>query len=173
MACNQNCQQGRNCNCSPPPIWKDPETWIAGLGWTIAMTICALLLWVGVGIAHGKPTTYQQNVRCLAEVVYREARGEEHRGQLAVAQTVINRTKSAIFPNDLCKVVFQPGQFSWTKGWKGDWRADYDSYQVARVALMGTHSLRDFKALYFHNQTVNPGWKYKKIATIGNHSFYT
>lgn len=170
MACNQNCQQGRKCNCLPPI--KEPETWIVVLGWFIAMTICALLLWVGVTTAHAKLTPYQQNVRCLAEAVYREARGESYRGQLAVAQTVINRTKSAIFPNSICKVVFQKGQFSWTKNWKNDWRANYDSYQVARVALMGTHSMRDFKALYFHSTTVNPGWKYKKIATIGNHKFY-
>lgn len=173
MPCNQNCQQGRNCDCSPL-IKPEPnyDRW-GYVIWACTMGACAFLLWAVVNIAVAKSNTpYEQNVRCLAEAVYREARGESYRGQLAVAQTVINRTRVAIFPNSICKVVFQPGQFSWTKGWKNDWRANRDSYQVARVALMGTHSMRDFNALYFHNTSVKPGWNKKKVARIGNHIFY-
>jgi spore germination cell wall hydrolase CwlJ-like protein len=116
--------------------------------------------------------TYQQKVRCLSEAVYHEARGESYRGQLAVAQTVLNRVKSRQFPNTVCGVVFQRGQFSWTTAWNQSWNANRDSMQVAKVALMGTHSLKDFQALYFHNTSVKPGWKRKHIATIGNHVFY-
>lgn len=117
--------------------------------------------------------TYDQKVKCLGEAVYREARGESYRGQLAVAQTVLNRVRSPQFPNTVCGVVFQKGQFSWTKTWRaGDWNSDHHHQQVARVALMGTHSLRDFKALYFHNHTVRPQWKRKYLATIDNHIFY-
>lgn len=170
MPCNQNCQQGRTCNC-PPPV-EDVPTWWAALVWGLTMGVCSVVLWAFVTTAHAKLTPYQQNVKCLAEAVYREARGETYRGQLAVAQTVINRTRVAIFPNSICKVVFQKGQFSWTQGWKADWRADHHSYQVARVALMGSHSMRDFNALYFHNTSVKPGWNKKKIARIGNHIFY-
>lgn len=137
------------------------------------MVVCTFILWGLVNLAHAKGEYYQQNVRCLAEAVHREARGESHRGQLAVAQTVINRTRVSIFPNQICKVVFQKGQFSWTAAWKGDWKADYQSHQIARLALMGTHSMKDFKALYFHNTTVNPNWNRKKIAKIGNHIFYS
>lgn len=135
--------------------------------------LCGILLWALVNTAHAKAEGYKQNVRCLAEAVYREARGESYRGQLAVAQTVINRTKVGFFPGQICRVVFQKNQFTWTKNWDRSWSADRDSIQVARVALMGTHSMRDFKALYFHNTTVNPGWKRKKIAHIGNHVFYS
>ncbi len=139
---------------------------------TITTALCLVALWASVNPAHSKATSYDQRVRCLAEVVYREARGEPHRGQLAVAQTVINRVKSSQFPNDICSVVFQKSQFSWTQGWDRAWRADHQSVQVARVALMGTHSMMDFQALYFHNKTVKPSWKRKHIATIGNHVFY-
>ena len=170
MPCNKNCQQGRTCTC-PPPV-EDVPTWWAALVWGLTMGVCSVVLWAFVTTAHAKITPYQQNVRCLAEAVYREARGETYRGQLAVAQTVINRTRVAIFPNSICKVVFQKGQFSWTQGWRNDWRADHHSYQVARVALMGSHSMRDFNALYFHNTSVKPGWNKKKIARIGNHIFY-
>lgn len=116
--------------------------------------------------------TYQQKVRCLSEAVYREARGESYRGRLAVAQTVLNRVKSVHFPNTVCGVVFQKSQFSWTKTWNQSWTADRDSTQVARVALMGTHSLKDFHALYFHNKTVKPAWKRQYLTTIDNHVFY-
>jgi len=116
--------------------------------------------------------TYQQKVRCLSEAVYHEARGESYRGQLAVAQTVLNRVKSRQFPSTVCKVVFQKNQFSWTKSWNQSWNADRDSVQVAKVALMGTHSFKDFKALYFHSKMVKPSWKRQYLTTIDNHVFY-
>lgn len=134
--------------------------------------VLAVTLSTPVQTAHGVES-YNQKVICLSEAVYREARGEGYRGQLAVAQTVLNRTRNTHFPATVCAVVFQKGQFSWTRSWrKGDWTADHHSAQVARIALMGTHSLKDFKALYFHNTTVRPHWKRKRLATIGNHVFY-
>jgi spore germination cell wall hydrolase CwlJ-like protein len=116
--------------------------------------------------------TYQQKVRCLSEVVYQEARGESYRGQLAVAQTVLNRAKSVHFPNTVCGVVFQKNQFSWTRTWNQSWNADRGSIQVAKVALMGTHSLKNFNALYFHSTSIKPPWKRQYLTTIDNHVFY-
>jgi spore germination cell wall hydrolase CwlJ-like protein len=169
MHCNHKCNQGRQCNgCdgAPQPHWAWMTTWILVACWAF------LMCWMLIGTAHAKMETYQQKVRCLSEVVYHEARGESYRGQLAVAQTVLNRVKSSRFPNHVCTVVFQKGQFSWTKTWNKSWNADRDSRQVARVALMGSHSMKDFKALYFHNTNVNPNWNRKRLATIGNHVFY-
>jgi len=45
--------------------------------------------------------------KCLAEAVYFEARGEAVRGQIAVAQVVMNRTFSGFYPNTVCGVVYQ------------------------------------------------------------------
>ena len=45
--------------------------------------------------------------KCLAEAVYFEARGEAVRGQIAVAQVVMNRVFSGYYPNTVCGVVFQ------------------------------------------------------------------
>ena len=45
--------------------------------------------------------------RCLANAVYFEARGESVRGQIAVAQVVMNRVFSPFYPNDVCGVVYQ------------------------------------------------------------------
>src|SRR5262249_45340348 len=44
---------------------------------------------------------------CLATPLYFEARGEPVRGQIAVAQVVMNRVFSGYYPNDVCGVVYQ------------------------------------------------------------------
>src|ERR1700736_1072907 len=48
----------------------------------------------------------QQN-RCLAEAIYFEARGESWGGQAAVAQVVLNRVSSGLYPATICGVVYQ------------------------------------------------------------------
>ena len=53
---------------------------------------------------------------CLARAVYFEAKGEPLRGQLAVAQVILNRTQSGRFPSSVCGVVKQRGQFSFVRG---------------------------------------------------------
>src|SRR5581483_10954890 len=45
--------------------------------------------------------------KCLAEAVYFESRGEPKRGQIAVAQVVMNRVFSGFYPTDVCGVVYQ------------------------------------------------------------------
>ncbi len=45
--------------------------------------------------------------RCLANAIYFEARSEPVRGQMAVAQVVVNRAFSGFYPNDICGVVYQ------------------------------------------------------------------
>ena len=45
--------------------------------------------------------------KCLAEAVYFEARGEAVRGQIAVAQVVLNRAFSGFYPSTVCAVVYQ------------------------------------------------------------------
>src|SRR5258707_1489021 len=45
--------------------------------------------------------------KCLAEAVYFEARGEAVRGQIAVAQVVMNRAFSGFYPSTVCGVGYQ------------------------------------------------------------------
>lgn len=52
---------------------------------------------------------------CLAAAIFFEARGEPIKGQLGVAHTVINRVNHPKFPNDVCSVIAQRGQFPWFK----------------------------------------------------------
>lgn len=53
------------------------------------------------------------SLMCMALAIYMEARGEPLRGKQAVAEVVNNR--SLAWNRDTCGVVFQRGQFSWTR----------------------------------------------------------
>lgn len=112
--------------------------------------------------------------QCLAAVVYHEARGEPREGQLAVAQVVLNRSRSGKFPKSICGVAYQPGQFSGFASRSGgrnarQWSSALD---VADAALDGERADGVGKAMYFHATYVQPGWNRTRLATIGNHVFY-
>lgn len=111
---------------------------------------------------------------CLAKNIYYEARGESYKGMLAVAKVTINRVASPGFPDTVCKVVYQPRQFSWTLR-KNNQIRDLHAWEVSlRIAdLMldpESRHLSNFKLLYFHNNTVSP--KTRNYVVIGNHLFY-
>ena len=125
----------------------------------------ALLLAVPLG------TTANSDTKCLAEAIYHEARGEPYLGMLAVAQVVINRMRSPGFPGTICGVVYQPGQFSWTK--TKTRQMNVHAVYVADIALSGEHELKHFRATYFHNHKVKPRWNnLEKVKVIGRHTFY-
>lgn len=117
-----------------------------------------------------------QEVICLAKNIYWESRGESLAGKLAVAKVTLNRTKHEDFPSTICKVVYQPGQFSWTAKRNTkikDTRAWQESLEIARDALRtGLTELRGFSALYFHSGRRPWNWKGQLVAKIGAHRFY-
>ena len=115
----------------------------------------------------------KSDLKCLAETVYHESRGESFRGRLAVAQVVVNRVRMKPWPNSICKVVFQKNQFSWTRHWK-TWNHDHSSLAVARLVLLQPeHPLMYFKATYFHSGYYPKSWpRLTYIKTIGKHHFY-
>jgi spore germination cell wall hydrolase CwlJ-like protein len=53
------------------------------------------------------PDNLSREQRCLAEAVYFEARSEPEEGQAAVAQVVLNRARSGLYPSSVCGVVYQ------------------------------------------------------------------
>jgi spore germination cell wall hydrolase CwlJ-like protein len=117
----------------------------------------------------------QRDVRCLADNIYHEARGEPFRGQLAVAQVTINRFRSNRHGKTICAVVHQRRQFSWTnnKPRVRDLKRWQDSYTVAQFMLTGAQ-MQKFPANFYHTKKVNPYWNRTKRIThvIGNHIFY-
>lgn len=65
---------------------------------------------------------------CLALAIYYETRSEPLEGQLAVAKVILNRVDSDHYPNDVCDVVYQPRQFSFTHDGKPE-RPRHDSWE--------------------------------------------
>lgn len=117
---------------------------------------------------------------CLALNVYHEARGEPFLGQVAVAQVTMNRVASAAYPDNICDVVTQPYQFSWTGDGLSDQpkdpRAWQDALSVAAMVLdfgARTAGVSD-ETLYYHASSVTPAWSAEmaSLGQIGNHRFY-
>ncbi|MHA7871909.1 MAG: cell wall hydrolase [Hyphococcus sp.] len=121
---------------------------------------------------------------CLAQAIYYEARSEPRIGQLAVADVVLNRVASPLYPNSICEVVFQGSerrtgcQFSFTcdgsmqarlnqRKWKG-------SEELAGAILAGVRAPVSRNATHYHANYVSPHWarKLTPTATIGTHKFY-
>lgn len=115
---------------------------------------------------------HEQQINCLAENIYHEARGQPTKGKIAVSNVVINRTKSGKFPSTPCAVIKQRSkkgcQFSWvcTKRRILDSIAYLESKRIARQVYY--HEVGDVTngALYF-----NTGSR-KYSMRIGAHSFY-
>lgn len=86
------------------------------------------------------PRSSDRLVRCVAQAVYHEARGESVKGQQAVADVVANRARSGRW-GDHCGVVDAPRQFSGRSGWSSP-RPGVDAWdralEIARKAVSGT-----------------------------------
>lgn len=119
------------------------------------------------------------DMKCLAQAVYFESRGEPIEGQLAVAEVVINRAKSDLYPDSYCDVITQPAQFSFVHRGRIP-TADESStawqhaVAIAEIAQNNLWRSKAEGALYFHATYVNPRWAHQKVelAQIDTHIFY-
>jgi Cell Wall Hydrolase len=123
--------------------------------------------------------------KCLANAVYFESRGESVRGQIAVAQVVLNRSFSGYYPNDVCGVVYQNArrrlacQFTFACDGIPDVVTEPDAWdratRIATATLGGKVWLPEIgKATHYHASWVHPWWvrTMRKLTRIGVHSFY-
>jgi len=122
---------------------------------------------------------------CLSTAVYFEARGESYRGQVGVAQVVMNRVKSSVFPNSICGVVFQ------NKSWRNRCQFSFacdgipdrvrepaawaKAEEVTQKVTSGEIYLPEVaNAINYHANYVYPAWapRMKRLTQIGTHIFY-
>ena len=119
-----------------------------------------------------------RELECLAAGVYFESKSEPLTGQLAVGQVIANRANShGRFPSSYCGVLFQRGQFSFIRGghWPAVNRSSRQWQTAVAIAKIVDEDLKDSaaqNALFFHAKRVSPGWRLKRVASIGNHVFY-
>lgn len=111
-----------------------------------------------------------KDVKCLATAIFHEANAESVKGQIAVANVIMNRVESKDFPNSVCGVISQKSQFSWYN--KTKHKYTNETLAIARKMLNNRQDNTN-GALFFHSGK-NPYWtrKMKMTKQIGNHKFY-
>ena len=124
------------------------------------------------------PTETTVELHCLALNIYHEARGETIGGKFAVGQVTMNRVRSLRYPNSICGVVWQRGQFSWTHDGRPDRPYNLEAWNVA---LWVARIILDYnpvnvvgRATHYHADYVHPKWAatHRRVARIGRHIFY-
>jgi spore germination cell wall hydrolase CwlJ-like protein len=120
--------------------------------------------------------------QCLTEALYFEARGESLDGQVAVAEVILNRVDSPLYPRTVCGVVKQRGgggcQFSYVCDGRTDRMREKGAAdlagRIARAMLDGAPRVLTDDATHFHTRGVRPGWskRFAHTTTIGAHRFY-
>ncbi len=154
-----------------PPVWKLEKSW------RLARAQRARIL------AERKRRLRER--MCLAKALYFEARGEGPKGQLAVAQVIMNRVRDPRFPNTVCGVVYQGAerrnacQFSFACDGKPDYPSNARQWAVARrlaaKVLSGRARLRGMEGVaFYHADYVRPQWAsmMRPVIKIGRHIFY-
>jgi len=118
-----------------------------------------------------------RQLECLAAGVYFESKSEPLAGQLAVGQVIANRSDNGRFADTYCGVLFQRGQFSFVRGksWPRINKSGRQWQTAVAIAKIVDQDLKESKvgdALFFHAKRVHPGWRLKRVASIGNHIFF-
>ena len=140
-----------------------------------------LLAAASVNVSAAEP----DQIACLAENMYHEARNQEPVGIIAVGFVVVNRVNDNRFPSDVCKVVRQGGevrrhkcQFSWYCDGKSDKIANRQAYEqieaYAKAILSGRLGDPSGGALFYHATYADPYWRnmFKQTLMVGDHIFY-
>ncbi|TCL08628.1 cell wall hydrolase [Shimia isoporae] len=123
---------------------------------------------------------------CLAEALYFEARGEGVKGQFAVAEVIMNRAEHGSFPDSVCGVIKQGTasgrkyqcQFTYNCDGVTNRIHEKDAYErvvkVAYLSLDGVPRGLTDGATHYHTKAVSPRWSrtFPRTATIGVHHFY-
>lgn len=146
--------------------------------------ILSLATLPGRGENRMKRPDANAELACLTEAIYFEARGESINGQIAVAEVIINRADSPIFPNSICGVIKQGAQnlnrcqFSYKCDGEPEYmterKATKRAADVAILMMKGERRALSGNATHYHADYVDPYWASKllKTATVGTHIFY-
>ena len=113
----------------------------------------------------------------MSRIIHAEARGESMEGKLAVGSVVMNRVRSAGFPNTVYGVIFdRNGGVQFTPVANGEIykTPDSASIEAAKRCLRGENISRSI--LFFINADIAESFwisaNRRYVMTIGNHDFY-
>jgi len=149
-------------------------------------TDAAIIPDLGVEVAsNDEPATHGEK-HCLATAIYFEARGESAKGQKAVAEVVLARTRTPGRPSTICGVVYEGSkrktgcQFSFTCDRTPDIARNgaqwAQAQKIAATVMLTRGKARSVSrgATFYHADYVKPRWArgMVRVAQIGSHIFY-
>ena len=124
------------------------------------------------GSKTSSSATSNSDLQLLARLINAEARGESYKGQVAVGAVVLNRVKSASFPNTISGVIYQPYAFTCVNDGQINYKPSQSAISAAKDALNGWDPTNG--CLYYYNPKIATSkWIYSRptVVTIGNHVF--
>lgn len=128
---------------------------------------------LGMSSTSSAGTSYSDaDITLLARLIYGEARGESYVGQVAVGAVVMNRIKSASFPNTMAGVIYQRYAFTAVDDGQINLTPNATARKAAEDAMNGWDPT--YGALYYYNPaTATSAWIFtrKTTVTIGRHVF--
>lgn len=134
-------------------------------------------------INNTKENAYsEEEVYLTAQLVYHEAHNQDYDGKVAIAEVVLNRVNSKLFPDSIEEVLYQKGQFAGKNGIKKCVPTNEEIKLTNDVLNGGLRVLNDSSVLYFRNPKITSGisakteknWgKLKYYTYIGEHAFYS
>lgn len=132
-----------------------------------------------------KSITSKASIECLSLNLYYEARDESTASWAAVAFVTINRVIDKRYPDDICSVVWEPYQFSWTHDGlsdKPDESKHADAQAWKHIQQFAKGIVENYKhiedptggAVLYHSHAVAPHWgsAYEVTGVVGGHVFY-
>ncbi|AIQ56492.1 cell wall hydrolase [Paenibacillus borealis] len=118
----------------------------------------------------------EEDLLLLQKIVMAEAEGEPYQGKVAVANVVLNRLRSANFPDTIHDVIYQKSQFSpVANGRLKRVKPNADSIKAVNAALMGVKEVTDDTYFFLSltlAQDLTVHHSRTLLKTIGNHTFY-
>ena len=135
-------------------------------------TAAALGVTLTSSTSSSSSTIVSADQKLLAKLVYAEARGESHKGQVAVAAVVLNRVSSSSFPNTISGVIYQTGAFSCVSNGSINNTPNDTAVRAALDAMNGWDPTNG--CLYYYNpgKTSDSWIRTRTVVTvIGNHYF--
>jgi len=128
---------------------------------------------ISTSSSSGATSSYSNSdLLLLARLIYGEARGESYTGQVAVGAVVMNRIKSASFPNTMSGVIYQRYAFTAVSDGQINLTPNETAKKAAQDAMNGFDPT--YGAIYYYNpKTATSQWIFSRqtTITIGNHVF--
>lgn len=119
-----------------------------------------------------KGITNNNDQHLIARLIHAEARAEPYIGQVAVGAVLLNRVRSADFPNSVAGVIYQPMAFESVSNGQFNISPKEENYRAARDALNGYDPT--YGCVFFWNPSKPVSkwiWSRKIIVKYGDHVF--